>query len=266
VTTLKARRKPARRRPTSVKAARRDLSGNGLNEGTPIYAQLILHFRHQIETGRWLEGQNIPTLLDLAAEFGVARATIRQALGFLEREGLISSRRGRGTVVIGRPSNDLWFSVPAAWGPLDAMRDQLTAEILEFDPDGRLPDAPIHIRGTLAAGYGLVRRLVKREGVPYLIGATYIDRRIVEEIGADEVYKAQGYQTVEQSRLFRGATADQSVTVDVADAEIAYLLGITLNAPIVVVERWVLDPAGTLISYSEGRYRSDFVRIERRLI
>jgi len=260
------RRKAARHRARPLKAARRDLSGNGLGDGTPIYAQLILHFRHQIETGRWVEGQNIPTLLDLAAEFGVARATVRQALGFLEREGLISSRRGRGTVVIGRPSNDLWFSVPAAWGPLDAMRDQLTAEILEFDPDGRLPDAPIHIRGTLAAGYGLVRRLVKREGVPYLIGATYIDRRIVEEIGADEVYKAQGYQTVEQSRLFRGATADQSVTVDVADAEIAYLLGITLNAPIVVVERWVLDPAGTLISYSEGRYRSDFVRIERRLI
>jgi len=257
VTTAPAKHAKARRKARP--------GGNGLSDGTPLYAQLIIHFRQQIATGHWVEGSNIPTLNRLAADYSVARATVRQALGFLEREGLIASRRGRGTQVVRRPKTDLWFSVPASWGPLDSSREQLASEILHFDPDGRLPDAPNHIRGALASGYGVVRRLVRRDGIPYLVGATYIDRRIVAELGEDEINKANGYQTVEQSRLFAGASAHQSITVGVADAELAYLLGITLSAPIVVVERWVLDAKGTLISYSEGKYRSDFVRVCRQL-
>jgi GntR family transcriptional regulator len=52
------------------------------------YIQLATLFRRRIETGYWSVGEQIPTVEELATEYGVARATIRQAMGLLEDEGL----------------------------------------------------------------------------------------------------------------------------------------------------------------------------------
>jgi DNA-binding GntR family transcriptional regulator len=40
-----------------------------LSSPMPIYVQLIMHFRQQIESGQWVLGQKIPTLEELAKEF-----------------------------------------------------------------------------------------------------------------------------------------------------------------------------------------------------
>jgi GntR family transcriptional regulator len=48
------------------------------------YIQLATLFRGRITSGAWPVGARIPTVDDLAAECGVARATIRQALDGLE--------------------------------------------------------------------------------------------------------------------------------------------------------------------------------------
>ena len=63
----------------------------------PIYAQLVTLFRRRIESGEWPVHHQMPTLESLVEELGVARATIRHAIGFLEREGLVGRYRGRGT-------------------------------------------------------------------------------------------------------------------------------------------------------------------------
>ena len=52
------------------------------------YIQLATLFRSRIMSGQWAAGGQIPTIEQLMAECGVARATIRQALGLLEDEGL----------------------------------------------------------------------------------------------------------------------------------------------------------------------------------
>ena len=59
------------------------------------YIQLATLFRSRIMSGQWAAGAQIPTIEALMAECGVARATIRQALGLLEDEGLVSRYRAR---------------------------------------------------------------------------------------------------------------------------------------------------------------------------
>ena len=63
------------------------------------YIQLASLFRRRIQAGQWQVGQQIPTVDELAAECGVARATIRQALDILEAEGLVERYRAKGTFV-----------------------------------------------------------------------------------------------------------------------------------------------------------------------
>ncbi|MDX1429070.1 MAG: GntR family transcriptional regulator, partial [Rhodothermales bacterium] len=48
-------------------------------------------------------GDQFPTEQALADEFGVTRKTIRESLGWLEREGLIRRHRGQGTFVKSKP-------------------------------------------------------------------------------------------------------------------------------------------------------------------
>ena len=76
-----------------------------------LYIQLATLFRRRIEQGQWAAGSQIPTLEELMAEHGVARATIRQALGLLENEGLISRHRAKGSFVNDRPKAELRLDV-----------------------------------------------------------------------------------------------------------------------------------------------------------
>jgi GntR family transcriptional regulator len=92
--------------------------------GIARYIQLASLFRLRIESGLWVSGQQIPTVDDLSAECGVARATIRQALGILEDEHLIERHRAKGTFVLERPRDQIWCEVATDWsGLLMSRRD-----------------------------------------------------------------------------------------------------------------------------------------------
>ena len=67
---------------------------------------------------------------DLAAECGVARATIRKALDMLEAEALIDRYRAKGTFVRQRPRQQLWCEVATDWSGLLASRDDAVIEVL----------------------------------------------------------------------------------------------------------------------------------------
>lgn len=49
-----------------------------------------------IDVGEYLPGSKLPAERDLAAVLGVSRSTVREAIGRLAEEGLVSTRRGRG--------------------------------------------------------------------------------------------------------------------------------------------------------------------------
>jgi GntR family transcriptional regulator len=246
-----------------MKAAR---NGHDLSRATPIYVQLIMQFRQQIVTGKWPVGRAIPVIEELAAEFGVARATVRHALGFLQRDGILASRRGRGTYVVKTPRTDLWQALPNSWADLLAEADRIEGDVLELAAPLRLSDGLGGANGTLAPGYHAVRRVLSRDGIPYLVGTSYVDCRIMDEAGGEDALQRMSvYRVLEASRRSKPVKGDQTITIGTADAEIASLLEIPLNAPVVDVFRRILDARDTLIYQSEGRFRSDFVQALRRL-
>ncbi|WP_273844247.1 GntR family transcriptional regulator [Rubrobacter calidifluminis] len=73
--------------------------------GIPIYLQIVGYIRHALEVGSLEAGQRLPTVRALARRLGVAPNTVVRAYGELQREGLIESRPGVGTVVAGDPGS-----------------------------------------------------------------------------------------------------------------------------------------------------------------
>src|SRR5262249_47699899 len=123
----------------SSTAPLRDLS----RDLVPIYLQLITIFRRFIASGQWPLNEQVPTLDELSAQFGVARATVRQAVGFLEQEGLVARYRRHGTFVVARPQRDSWYTIPTDWTGALAAHDALVPEWLECKRAGALPK-PYH--------------------------------------------------------------------------------------------------------------------------
>ncbi len=69
------------------------------NSLVPLYSQLrdILYLK--IKNGEWKVGQQIPSENELCSQYNVSKTTVRQAIGILTREGLLSKEQGRGTFV-----------------------------------------------------------------------------------------------------------------------------------------------------------------------
>lgn len=67
------------------------------------YREVAAALRDAIQQGEYLPGTTLPKQDELAARYNVNIKTIRQAVGSLEAEGLVTAIRRRGTVVRERP-------------------------------------------------------------------------------------------------------------------------------------------------------------------
>jgi DNA-binding FadR family transcriptional regulator len=65
-----------------------------------VATDIAAKLRKRIEAGEWLEQGRIPPERDLAAEFGVARNTVRRAVELLQESGAVSREVGRGTFLV----------------------------------------------------------------------------------------------------------------------------------------------------------------------
>ncbi len=65
----------------------------------PLSAQLAQLLRSEIRSGRLVVGDLLPSEHELADDHGVSRETARRSLAMLAEEGLITRRRGVGSIV-----------------------------------------------------------------------------------------------------------------------------------------------------------------------
>ena len=70
-----------------------------LQDGVPIYRQIVNQVKYQIASGRLDAGEELPPIRTLAGQLLVTPNTIVKAYGELESEGIVYKRRGAGTYV-----------------------------------------------------------------------------------------------------------------------------------------------------------------------
>lgn len=71
----------------------------------PIYAQIKEQLKEQILNGKIPDGTILPSIRQLAKEIGVSVITTTRAYNELEKEGLIASMQGKGSIVLSRDNN-----------------------------------------------------------------------------------------------------------------------------------------------------------------
>lgn len=229
-----------------------------------LYLQLATLFRRRIESGEWPVGRQIPTIEELMEECGVARATIRQAVGMLEAEGLVTRFRAKGTFVNKRPGEGLWCEVESDWNGLLTSREGATIELLS-NSVGEAPAIIPHPIGEICPSYRHLRRRHSKDGSAFMVADVYIDERVAQKLPEAAFTTLTALRLVSSVPGLKIVDARQTITVGSADLWSAEMLGIELNAPICFVNRSAVDQRGRLILISKGIYRGDIVRVDIKL-
>jgi len=73
--------------------------------GSPMFSQIADCLRQMVATGQLQAGERLPTVRQLAENLAISPGTVVKAYRQLEQDGVIQSRRGGGTVVVGKASD-----------------------------------------------------------------------------------------------------------------------------------------------------------------
>ncbi len=216
----------------------------------------------QIGSGRLRPGQRLGAERALAAEFGVSRATLRQALAVLEEGGVVRRVPGRGGgtfVAKGKIERDLSriVGVPAllrsqgvvAWTRVLSARlaeaDDVTAQALQARP-GELVIDLVRIRLADGSPFSLERARFPARRFPGLLELP---------LGGSV------YELIEEHFGARPAETVERIEVAAASADEAAILDVEPGAPLMAITRTTTDPDGEPIEFSRDLFRADRTRI-----
>jgi GntR family transcriptional regulator len=252
---------------TAAKGALRIVRGSPDLNRSPVarYIQLATLFRNWIASGEWPIGGRIPNVDELASEFAVARGTIRDALGMLEEEGLLERLRAKGTFVRKSPLDVGVHKLAIDWQSIISAHEGAEIKVIEHRVLGRLP-ALDTIKGNPAPKYQMMRRLHLRQGKPYLVGRFYLEYELFKQGPPLQFRRLPTLPILHKIAGSRIGKAWQTLTIGMADIEIASLLQIPLNSPIAQVHRVAVDRSGTILYVGHGVYRGDAISLEMELI
>ena len=72
-------------------------------DGRPMYLQIMEQIRRLVAVGEWKAGQPLPSIRQLAVDLNISVITVKRAYLELEREGIIATQHGKGSVVAAAP-------------------------------------------------------------------------------------------------------------------------------------------------------------------
>ncbi len=232
---------------------------------SPLYLQIAEILRQNLGRGVWTPGELLPTISELSAEYSVAKITVRQAVKILEEEGLLDSRRGRGTTVLPPPpARDRLHLGTRLSTLVDLYRGDKPALVLLEDRDAEVPGEPL-IGELSDNGYHLLRRTHARDGETYCVISIYFDKDLFARHEAE--FRTQlALPVLVDSDDIDVARARQSLTIGKCDYELAVLLSLAVGDPVVEVRRVICDRDDRVLYFADVTYRSDFVRLEMDLL
>jgi GntR family transcriptional regulator len=225
-------------------------------QALPLYHQVAGILRQRIEDGIYPVGGKLLSEDELAAEFEVSRATIRQAVGELVIEGLVVRRQGRGTYVEARDPKVLQQRFRGSLGDLIHESSRAKARNVTLTHDTTLPlqiaealqlDKPV---GTV------VRRTRVMDEQPFALTITYLPPDLGKKITAVGLRRKALMEMLMDSGI-ELASATQSIRAQLADLDVCSQIDVELGSAVLYVERIVHDRAGRPVQYVRSWYRGD---------
>ncbi|MBS9525632.1 GntR family transcriptional regulator [Litoribacter alkaliphilus] len=224
------------------------------NSSTPLYIQVEGLLRNLVEQPEYKEGKLLPNEVELAKQFAISRATLRQAINQLVQEGLLIRKKGIGTKVSTPVStkSQNWLSFSQEMNARG-----MPVKNYHFAISWQLPDKKVanflEIKGD--------KKILKLERIrgnkdgPFVFFISYFHPRI--GLTGNEDYNRPLYEIIEQDYSISAYLSKEEITAINADHSLAEKLEIQQGDPILLRRRFVYDQGERPIEYNIGYYKAD---------
>lgn len=223
----------------------------------PLYQQIYEQLRGRIASGQLKPGDALPTEVDLIEQYQVSRATIRQAMDALVRDGLIYRERGRGTFVA-HPTVQQGLTRVISF--TEDMRSR------GFEPGSRVLAAQLvpateamASRLAIAPGEELacIERLRLADGEPMSVEVSHLVHRLCPGILQHDYAANPLRQMLEQHYDIRIAQATQAIRAVEAPKALAEVLSVRRGAALLFIERISYAQSGVPVELLYLYHRGD---------
>ncbi len=231
----------------------------------PLYSRIREALRTGILDGTYRAHAQLPTESELTTRYKVSRITVRQALGDLQKEGLIFKIHGKGAFV----------SKPKAFQ--DLARLQGFAEAMHRHGHEtwnkliglRHLAAPRAIGETLGlergAGVTELKRVRYLNREPISLDVTYVPRAIGERLAKEDLATRDIFLILENEYGLALGDAELKIEATTAEESLARLLGVEEGSPVLRIERLTRTADGTPLDFEHLYYRGDAFQYRLRV-
>lgn len=233
-----------------------DKKPNYIHNQSPIHIQVREQLRERIEEGVYRPGDEMPSEIQLARDYGINRLTVHNAVTALVSEGLIKRIQGKGLFVAAK------------------LKERNLGELGGFTQTVRsknsLPGRRLLFREVRPAGIKYarlldieaddriiyLRRLLLADNEPCSIEETYLPYEICPELEKLDLMVFSLYEALEYQGVIP-KTARQSLSMTRLGAKEARILKVEKNMPVLLFEYTSYNEAGKIIELNRSYTRSD---------
>ena len=226
---------------------------------TARHEEIADELRRAIDREQYTVGSRLPAETELAAHYGVARGTVRQAVAALTAEGLIGSRQGARRVVLASRRSQSFAELRSFAQWARAMGREATGQVVhqEYRPATTEDAIRLQLREKTTVLH--VLRVRGLDGDPVLLERTVYADWIAPSVEIIEPDCPSVTQRLFEDTGLVFAYGEHVIDAVAAGAQDADLLDIRRTSPLLRVRRVTTTREGRPVEWSDDRYRGDAV-------
>jgi GntR family transcriptional regulator len=224
----------------------------------PVHMSIRDDLRMRLNAGEWSAGERLPSETELAARYGVARMTVRQAVGALASEGAVVRRQGLGTFAADRrPTRnaDLLLSFTEE---MRRQGHQVQTKLIGATVEQ--PPAPAReaLRLGQSAAAVTVRRVRLVDACPIVVQNSWLPYARFAGLDANPLLDGSLYAMLEAHYGVRIMRAKQVFAAGAADESDAAALELQPDEPVLRIARTTYDGSNLAVEYAMSAMRPGY--------
>lgn len=233
-----------------------------ITRGPSLTEQVRQHIKQLIVEGGFEDGQ-LPPETDLAADLGVSRTTVRDALSRLEHEGAIVRRQGAGTFV-NPPGLRIKTRLEEMWSYEEMLRDHgytPSVRVISVVVEPAADDTAVALGLDAAAPVVAMEKVFYEDDQPVVLTYNYVANGLVDGEIDNESAAGPVFDLLERHAGTQLAYYVSEIVPVTLDEEEADRLGVAVGTAAISFDETGFDADGAPLVHARSMFRDDLLRL-----
>ena len=214
------------------------------NNPVPLYHQLEIIIKDNIESGTWKENEKIPSENELSRQYGVSRVTIRSVITKFVDSGMMYRIQGKGTYIAAPKIVTGNVSYVGIRDQLEKQGYDTKTKVITFEK----------IKANLPTS--------KKLDVPFSLHRSYVPTDTGVQLHIEQLENEQLCHILARDYQLTRHKVVETLESTTSDSYESKLLGVKNNHHLLLLEDLIFAPNGKPFEYSKVLFRGDRIKMK----